>query len=149
MGFIKEFRDFAVRGNVVDLAVGFILGGAFNAIVNSLVKDVMMPPLGWVIGGVDFSDKKIILQEAREAVTETVNGQVVVAAKALPEVSVNYGQFINAIIQFVIMALALFLLVKAINQLKRREEAKPAPPPGPTNEEKLLAEIRDLLAGNR
>lgn len=149
MGFFKEFRDFAMRGNVVDLAVGFILGGAFNAIVSSMVKDIMMPPLGWVMGGVDFSDKKMILQAAAPEKTEVVDGTTTVIAKALPEVSLNYGLFINAIIQFIIMAFALFILIKAMNQLKKKEAAAPAPPPGPTREEALLTEIRDLLAQKR
>lgn len=134
MGIIKEFRDFAVKGNAVDMAVGIILGGAFGAVVSSLVKDVMMPPLGYVTGGVDFADKKLTLGGL-------VDGQ--------KPVDITYGLFINAMISFVIVAFALFLLVKGMNRLRKKEEAKPAPPPGPSKEEILLTEIRDLLARGR
>ena len=134
MGFVKEFKEFAVRGNVVDMAVGIIVGAAFSTIVNSFVKDILMPPLGLAAGGVDFSDKKLVLKSAVAA------GEGV---KAAPEVSVNYGVFINSVINFLIVAFAVFLLVKGINQLKRKE--MPPPPPGPTREEQLLMEIRDAL----
>jgi large conductance mechanosensitive channel len=130
MGMMKEFKEFAVKGNVVDMAVGIIIGVAFGKIVSSFVSDVIMPPLGLLIGGVDFSELAILLQEAE--------GEVAA-------VTVNYGLFIQSIIDFVIIAFAIFMAVKAINRLKRKEEAAPAPPPGPSNEEKLLTEIRDLL----
>ena len=130
----REFRDFAVRGNVVDLAVGLILGAAFTTIVNSLVNDVIMPPIGLLLGGIDFSDFFI-----------TIKGQAyptVAAAKAAGAVTINYGLFINAIIKFVIVAFAVFLLVKQINRLKI-DLAPSAPPTSKTEE--LLTEIRDLL----
>lgn len=132
MSFIKEFREFAVRGNVVDMAVGIIIGAAFGKIVTSMVSDIFMPPIGWLIGGVDFSDLAIQLPaviEGREAVT------------------VAYGKFIQTILDFAIVAFVIFLVIKGINRLKRKEEAAPAPAaePVPTKEEILLTEIRDLL----
>src|ERR1700683_4601547 len=130
----REFRNFAVRGNVVDLAVGLILGVAFTTIVNSLVNDVIMPPIGLLLGGIDFSDFFI-----------TIKGQsypTVAAAKAAGAVTINYGLFINAIIKFVIVAFAVFILVKQINRLKI--DLAPAGPPVSKTEE-LLTEIRDLL----
>jgi large conductance mechanosensitive channel len=136
MGIVKEFKEFAMRGNVMDMAVGIIIGAAFSGIVNSFVKDVMMPPLGYLAGGIDFSDKKLVLKDA------------VVAAegvKAAPEVSLNYGTFINSVINFLIVAFAIFLLIKAMNTMRRKEEAAPAPPPGPTADQKLLTEIRDAI----
>ncbi|WP_259070594.1 large-conductance mechanosensitive channel protein MscL [Mucilaginibacter sp. X4EP1] len=134
MAFIKEFKEFAMRGNVVDLAVGVVIGAAFGKIVTSLVADVIMPPIGYITGGVDFSDKKIVLKEADPA------------HKVL-ETAIHYGSFINAIIQFIIIAFCIFLVVKAINSLKKEEEAPAAPAdPEPTKEEILLTEIRDLLA---
>ena len=130
----KDFKAFIMRGNVVDLAVGVVIGAAFGAIVTSLVKDVIMPPIGYITGGVDFSDKKIVLKEADPA------------HKVL-ETSLHYGNFINAIIQFLIIAFCIFIVVKAINSLKKQEEPPPpAPDPEPTKEEILLTEIRDLLA---
>ena len=130
----REFRDFAVRGNVVDLAVGLILGAAFTTIVNSLVNDLLMPPIGLLLGGIDFSDFFI-----------TIKGQsypTVAAAKAAGAVTLNYGLFINAIIKFVIVAFAVFLLVKQINRMKI--DLTPAAA-APTKTEELLTEIRDLL----
>ncbi|RVU02619.1 large-conductance mechanosensitive channel protein MscL [Mucilaginibacter limnophilus] len=136
MGFVKEFKEFAMRGNVVDLAVGVIIGAAFGSIVTSLVNDVIMPPIGFITGGVDFSDKKILLKAADEA------------AKT-PEVAILYGKFINTVIQFVIVAFCIFLVVKAINSLKKEKEVAPSVPPAPTKEEVLLTEIRDILAKQR
>src|ERR1700733_3791390 len=133
MAFIKEFKDFAMRGNVVDLAVGVVIGAAFGKIVTSLVSDIIMPPIGYITGGVDFSDKKIVLRDADPA------------HKVL-ETAIHYGNFINAIIQFLIIAFCIFMVVKAINSLKRREEPTPVSEPVPTKEEVLLTEIRDLLA---
>ncbi|BAZ93044.1 large-conductance mechanosensitive channel [Thiohalobacter thiocyanaticus] len=130
MGMLKEFKEFAVKGNVVDMAVGIIIGVAFGKIVSSFVADLVMPSLGMLIGGVDFSNLAIILRaaaEGREAVT------------------LNYGAFIQTVFDFIIVAFAIFIAVKAINRMKRKEEAAPAAPPVPTNEEKLLTEIRDLL----
>lgn len=130
MGMVQEFKTFALRGNVVDLAVGVVIGAAFGKIVGSLVDHVIMPPIGLLIGGVDFSDIRLTLRAASEEA---------------PAVVMQLGTFINTLIQFLIIAFAIFLVVKAINRLQRKEEAKPAPPPEPSAEEKLLAEIRDLL----
>ena len=134
----REFREFAMRGNVVDLAVGIILGAAFTTIVNSLVNDLIMPPLGLAIGGIDFSNFFVTLKGGTYPTLE--------AAKVAGAVTVNYGLFINAVIRFVIVAFAIFLLVKQINRMRwqEAEEVSPAPP-APTREEVLLAEIRDLL----
>lgn len=148
MGFIGEFKKFAMRGNVVDMAVGIIIGAAFGKIVSVLVDKVMMPPLGYLMGGVDFADKKLVLKEAVPAVVEVKapSGEVTTAAVAArPEVAIYYGELINVIINFVIVAFALFMLIKVINRLKAKEEAAPPPPPGPSAEERLLTEIRDLL----
>jgi large conductance mechanosensitive channel len=137
MGMLNEFREFAMRGSVVDLAVGVIIGAAFGSIVKSLVDDVMMPPLGYLMGGVDFSDKVFLLAEA---------GEHPVTGKQVPKVEIKYGKFLNASIQFAIQAFAIFLLIKGINRLKRKEEAAPPPaPPPPTRDQELLTEIRDLL----
>src|SRR6266478_2419544 len=134
----REFRDFAMRGNVIDLAVGIIIGAAFTTIVNSLVNDIIMPPLGLLIGGIDFSNFFVTLKGGSFPTLE--------AAKAAGGVTVNYGLFINAVIRFVIVAFAIFILVKQINRLRWQEETKePAAPPEPSREEVLLAEIRDLL----
>ncbi len=137
---LKEFKDFAMRGNVVDLAVGFILGGAFSTIVSSLVKDVIMPPVGLMMGGVDFSGLFYSLDgEAYENLA---------AAQEVGAATINYGLFINNVISFIIVALALFFLIKGMNSMRKKEEAAPAAPPKPSNEEVLLTEIRDLLAKN-
>ena len=130
MGMLQEFRDFAVRGNVVDMAVGVIMGAAFGKITTSLVNDVMMPPLGMMLGGVDFSDKAVVLREA---------------AGNVPGVAIKYGVFVNSVLDFAIVAFAVFMLVKAINSLHRKQAAAPAPPPAPSREEVLLTEIRDAL----
>lgn len=134
MSMIQEFKTFAMRGNVVDLAVGIVIGGAFGKIVSSLVTDVIMPPIGVMMGGVDFSSLAITL---KEAVGDT------------PAVAIKYGLFINTIIDFVIIAFAIFLLVKAMNSMKKKEAAAPAPPPAPAKEELLLTEIRDLLKARK
>ena len=133
----REFRELAMRGNVGDLAVGIILGAAFTTIVNSLVNDLIMPPLGLAIGGIDFSNFFVTLKGGSYPTLE--------AAKAAGAVTVNYGLFINAVIRFVIVAFAIFLLVKQINRLTAEKPAEPAPPPEPPRQEVLLAEIRDLL----
>jgi large conductance mechanosensitive channel len=129
MGMLREFREFAARGNVVDMAVGVIMGGAFGKITTTLVNDVLMPPLGLLLGGVDFSDKTVVLR---------------VGTEAAPAIAIRYGVFVNAVIDFVIVAFAVFMLVKAINSLRRKEEAQ-APAPAPSREEVLLTEIRDAL----
>ncbi len=141
MGFIKEFKDFAVRGNVIDLAVGIIIGGAFGKIVSSAVGDILMPPLGMLMGKIDFKDKKIVLQDAVTSIEAGVSKIVT------PEVAITYGSFIQNVIDFTLVAFAVFLLIKGINTLKKREAAAPPPaPPAPSPTEKLLGEIRDLLA---
>ena len=129
MGVLKEFREFAVKGNVVDLAVGVVIGAAFGKIVTSVVGDVLMPPLGFLIGGVSFSHLKVTLKEA---------------VGATPAVTLNYGTFLQTIFDFILVAIAVFVLVKAINKLKASLVQTP-PPAGPTPEVKLLTEIRDAL----
>jgi large conductance mechanosensitive channel len=133
----REFREFAMRGNVVDLAVGIILGAAFTTIVNSLVNDIIMPPLGLLIGGLDFSSFFLTLKGSSYPTLE--------AAKAAGAVTINYGLFINAVLRFVIVAFAIFILVKQINRLQRQAPAEAPPPPEPPRDEVLLTEIRDLL----
>jgi large conductance mechanosensitive channel len=132
---LKEFREFAMRGNVVDLAVGIIIGAAFGAIITSLVNDIIMPIIGYATGGMDFSKFAYELKPA-----------TIVDGKEVAAVTINYGKFINFILTFAIVAFAMFMLVKGMNQLRRKEETAPPPPPEPTPQEKLLAEIRDLLA---
>ncbi len=129
---LKEFKEFAIKGNMVDMAVGIIMGGAFGTIVKSLVNDVLMPPLGWAMGGVDFSELKIVIQAADPA-------------NEIAEVAINYGLFINSVIAFLIVAIALFFVIKAINAAKKAEEEAPAAPPEPSKSEVLLEEIRDAL----
>ncbi len=135
MGLISEFKDFINKGNVIDLAVGVVIGGAFGKIVNSLVSDIIMPPIGLLIGGVNFSEIKLTIKEAA----------VDAAGKAIPAVSVNIGNFIQVLFEFTIIAFAIFMVVKAVNRMRKADEPAPAPPPGPTKEEVLLTEIRDLL----
>ena len=133
---LKDFRDFIARGNVVDLAVGVIIGGAFGAIVKSLVDQVIMPPIGLITGGIDFSQLKIVLKAADEASKK-------------PEVAIMYGAFLNTVITFLIVAFVIFLIVRAVAKMQREEAAAPAPPPGPTPTEALLTEIRDLMRAPR
>ena len=130
MSMIKEFKEFAVKGNMIDMAVGIIIGGAFGKIVSSLVNDVIMPPIGLLIGGVDFSQLALTLREAEEGVEAVV---------------LSYGLFINNVVDFLIVAFAIFMVIRAINKLKRQEEAAPAAPAAPPREQVLLEEIRDLL----
>ncbi|HEX7814554.1 large-conductance mechanosensitive channel protein MscL [Dyella sp.] len=131
MGMLQEFKTFAMRGNVIDLAVGVVIGGAFGKIVTSLVDQIVMPPIGWVTGGIDFSDLKWVLREADNSNP----------AHKIPEVAVQYGAFINTIIQFLIIAFAIFVVVKLINRVTRHKEAVAAP----AADVVLLTEIRDLL----
>lgn len=130
MSMMTEFRDFAMRGNVVDMAVGIVIGGAFGKIVSSFVSDVLMPPIGMAMGGVDFTDLAITLQQA--------SGDVAA-------VTLNYGSFIQTVVDFIIIAFAIFMVIKAMNNMKKKEEEAPAAPPKPSAEETLLTEIRDLL----
>ncbi len=135
MGIMSEFREFAVKGNVIDLAVGVIIGGAFGKIVTALVDKVIMPPIGLMIGGVDFSKWVITLKEA----------SMDAAGKEVPPVVIGIGEFLNAAIQFIILAFAIFLMVKAINRLRREEPAAAPAPAEPTEDVLLLREIRDSL----
>jgi large conductance mechanosensitive channel len=127
---MSEFRDFAMRGNVVDMAVGIVIGGAFGKIVSSFVNDVLMPPLGMLMGGVDFTELAVTLKAA--------SGEAAA-------VTLNYGSFIQTVVDFVIIAFAIFMVIKAMNNMKKKEEAAPPAPPKPSAEENLLTEIRDLL----
>lgn len=136
MGFVKEFKEFAIKGNVMDMAVGVIIGGAFGKIVTSLVNDVIMPIVSKITGGVNFTDLKIVLTPADEA-------------NKVAEVALAYGNFIQNVFDFLIIALCIFIMVKGINSLKKKEEEKPEEPPKPSNEEILLTEIRDLLKDNK
>lgn len=138
MSFIQDFKAFALKGNVVDMAVGVIIGGAFGKIVTSIVNNIIMPPIGVLTGGMDFTDLKLVLKDA-------VKGGDQVVSEA---VTINYGQFIQDVVDFLIVAFCIFLMVKGIAALSRKKEekpAEPAPAPGPSAEEKLLTEIRDLL----
>ena len=141
----KEFKEFLAKGNVLDLAVGLIMATYFGAIVKSLVNDIIMPPIGKAMGGVDFNDMKHIIQEAEPAVMK--GGKEIKAA--VEEISINYGTFINNIITFIIVAFCIFMVVRAYNRMKSRMEKKkeeaPAAPPAPTKDQELLTEIRDLL----
>lgn len=142
MSILKEFKEFAMRGNVVDLAVGVIIGAAFGKIVTSIVNDILMPPIGKAMGGVNFSDLFINLEPAKGTFASLK------AARDAGAAVIAYGSFINNVLDFLIVAFCVFILVKGINSLKRKPEpAAPAPPPEPTREEKLLAEIRDILKG--
>lgn len=138
MKLIDEFKAFAMRGNVVDMAVGIIIGAAFGRIVSSFVADIIMPPIGLLLGGVDFTDLRVVM---KDAVVDPA-GKVITQA-----VSINYGNFVQIVIDFLIIAFAVFMVVKALNRLKRKEVVAPqeVPPPVPTKEELLLAEIRDIL----
>ncbi len=136
--FLTDFKEFAMKGNVIDMAVGVVIGGAFGKIVTSLVNDIIMPAVGVATGGVDFKDLKYTLQEA------VMNGEEVVT----DAVTINYGMFIQYIVDFLIIALCIFMVIRAMAKLKRKKEEAPAPapePPAPSKEEVLLAEIRDLL----
>jgi large conductance mechanosensitive channel len=130
MGMMSEFKDFAMKGNVVDMAVGVVIGGAFGKVVTSLVNDIIMPPIGILIGGVDFSDLSLTLKEA--------SGDTAA-------VTLNWGNWVQTLINFIIIAFAIFMVVKGMNNMKKKEEEAPAGPPKPSNEEVLLTEIRDVL----
>ena len=155
MGFLKEFKSFAIKGNVMDMAVGVIIGGAFGKIVSSLVNDILMPPIGALLGNVNFSDLKIDISKVRDVVntaTNTVTNTVGIPgnapAAAAEPIYWCYGAFIQQCIDFIILALCVFMMVKLMNRLTKKEAATPAPapePPQPTKEELLLTEIRDLL----
>ena len=130
MKIVDEFKAFAMKGNVVDMAVGIIIGAAFGRIVSSMVNDIIMPPLGLVIGGVNFTDLKVVMKAA---------------AEGHPAVTWNYGNFLQVVFDFLIVAFSVFIVVKAVNAAKKKQDAEPVAPPAPTKEEALLAEIRDIL----
>lgn len=138
----KEFKEFALKGNVVDMAVGIVIGAAFGTIVKSLVNDVLMPPIGLALGGIDFSNFFILLKEGASAVAPYA---ALADAQAAGAVTINYGIFINSVISFIIVAFALFMVIKGMNRMKRKEEEKPAEPPKPSEEILLLRDIRDAL----
>ena len=144
MGFIREFREFAMRGNVVDLAVGVIIGAAFGKVVTSMVNDIIMPPIGKMMGGVDFKDLFINLDPDKLTKAGTAVRSLADAKEAGAPV-IAYGSFINTILDFIIVAFCIFLVVKVMNTLKKKPAPAPAAPPEPTKEEKLLTEIRDAL----
>ncbi len=135
MSLLKEFKQFAMKGNVVDLAVGIIIGAAFGKIVTSVVNDIILPPIGALIGGVDFTDLKVIIKDA----------SIDDAGNAVSAVTLNYGNFVQTTIDFMIIAFAVFMIIKAMNRMQKKEAAAPVAPPKPSNEEVLLTEIRDLL----
>jgi len=137
---LKEFKEFAMKGNVIDMAVGIIIGGAFGKIVTSLVNDIIMPPIGKIMGGVDFTNLFIDLSGGNYATLQE--------AQEAGAITVNYGMFVNTILDFVIVAFSIFIVIKQMNKLKRKKEAEPEKAPAPSNEEKLLTEIRDLLKKN-
>ena len=143
--FIEDFKAFALKGNVVDMAVGVIIGGAFGKIVSSLVADIIMPPIGVLTGGMDFKDLKVVLKEAVPAVVDQAGAEISAATEA---VTLNYGMFVQNVIDFLIIALSIFCIIKMMTRLNKKKEetpAEPAPEPEPTKEEVLLTEIRDLL----
>ena len=135
MGLIKEFKEFAMRGNVLDMAVGIVIGGAFGKIVSSFVEDILMPPIGVLMGGVNFTDLKFVFKQA------VMDGENVVT----PEVALRYGNFIQVIFDFLIIAFAIFMLIKAVNKFNKKKEEAPAAPEAPPADVQLLTEIRDLL----
>jgi large conductance mechanosensitive channel len=134
MSILQEFKEFAIKGNAIDMSVGIVIGAAFGKIVSSFVSDVIMPPIGLLIGGVDFTKLAVTLKEK---------------AGDIPAVTLNYGNFIQTMVDFTIIAIAIFIVVKLINNLKKEEAAAPAPAPEPTKEELLLTEIRDLLKSGK
>jgi large conductance mechanosensitive channel len=144
MGMFKEFRDFALKGNVIDLAIGVIIGAAFGAIVSSVVDDLFMPIIGLILNGIDFSNMFFVISNPNNIPVPSV-----AAARAAGVATLNYGLFINAVVKFAIIAFVLFLVVKGINRLRRQEAAAPAAPPAPTTEEKLLTEIRDAIKAQK
>lgn len=136
MGMMKEFKEFAMKGNLVDMAVAFVMGAAFGRVVSGFINGIVMPIIGQAVAGVDFAKLKYVISEAKLDATGT---------EIVAEVSVKYGEFITLTIDFVLVAFFMFMLVKVVNKAKKKEEAAPAPPPGPTEDQKLLTEIRDLL----
>ena len=142
MGLIAEFKEFALKGSVIDLAVGLIIGTVFGALVTSMVQDVITPPLGWITGGLDFQNKALVIQH-KDSIHK-------ISGKPLKEdVAIRYGKFLNALINFLIQAIAIFLLIKVINRARRKPAPVPEAPPAPTRQESILMEIRDLMKTQR
>lgn len=141
MGMMQDFKKFAMKGNVIDLAVAVIIGGAFGKIIASFVNDVLMPPIGLLLGGMDFKELKWIMKPGQDAV---VNGDTVISP-AVADVTMNYGMFVQNVVDFLIIAFTIFIVIRAIEKTKKKEVAAPAPPPAPPKSEILLEEIRDLL----
>ncbi len=142
MGMLKEFKEFAMKGNLVDIAVAFVMGAAFGKIVSSFVDGIVMPLVGMLTGGVDFTEKVYVLKQGAEAVMDPTG---VVVTPAVAEVSIKYGAFLTNVFDFIVVAFVVFMIIKAINSSKKKEAAAPAPPPAPSSTDKLLAEIRDAL----
>lgn len=140
MGFFKDFKAFLMKGDIVNLATAVIIATAFGAIVKSFTNDIIMPPVGVALGGVDFTELKYTIKDAQPE--QVINGETIAAVEA---VTINYGSFIQVIINFIIIGFFIFMVLKAYERTKKKEEAKPAAPPVPTDQEKLLMEIRDLL----
>lgn len=138
MGMLQEFKEFAIKGNLIDMAIGVVMGSAFGKVVSAFIDGMVMPAIGMITGGVDFTQKKIVL---KEAVAASADG----ATPAVAEVAVKYGAFISEVITFTVVALVVFMVIKAINKMKREQPAPPPAPAEPPAQEKLLAEIRDLL----
>lgn len=142
MSMLKEFKEFAMKGNVVDLAVALVIGVAFGKIVSSIVADIIMPPIGLLMGGVNFTDLAFTLKDAIPAKLDAAGG---VIAEMIPAVTINYGNFIQVVVDFIIVAFAIFIIIKVMNKAKKKKDEAPAAPPVPSKEEELLGEIRDLL----
>lgn len=142
MSFIKEFKEFALKGNLVDMAVAFVMGAAFGKVVTSFIEKMFAPLVGLMMGGVNLSEQRVVI---KEAIVEVADASGKIITKAAPEVAVEWGMFVTAIIDFTIVALAMFLLIKLMNKMKKKEEAAPTAPPEPSSTDKLLIEIRDQL----
>jgi len=142
MGMIKEFKEFAVKGNLIDFAIGVVIGGAFGKVTTSFVDGMVMPLVGKLLGGTDFSDMKLKIQDGTKAVLDSTGN---ILTKEVPEVFVRYGEFITTIIDFIVVAFAMFMVIKGMNHLKKKEAEAPSSPVAPSSEEVLLTEIRDLL----
>ena len=144
--FVNEFKEFAMRGNLIDLAVGVVVGGAFGKIVTSLIGDVIMPPIGKLLGNVDLKDRQYLLQKG---LPEIKGADGTIIQEKVADIAIRYGAFLNTLFDFMIIAFVIFLVIKAINRMKRKQAAEPEPIPEPTKEELLLTEIRDLLKEQR
>ncbi|HET6992231.1 MAG TPA: large-conductance mechanosensitive channel protein MscL [Bacteroidia bacterium] len=144
--FINEFKEFAMRGNLIDLAVGVVIGGAFGKLTSSFISDIVMPPIGKLMGNVDFSQRQIVLQKGIEEIKDP-SGKVI--HEKVAEVAIKYGAFLNTLFDFIIVAFVMFLVIKGMNRMKRKQAEAPKPPVEPSKEELLLAEIRDILKEQR